>query len=118
MHFITVIKKYNLFVHLHFIFLHMNVVCPGIKLIPLIYQHIAILVRFYTQFIFVFCTYSFYFGHNSLVRSVIKLIHLIYQHIAILVRFTHNLYLFLHLQFLFLHMNVVCPRIKLIPMIY
>ena len=54
MHFITVIKKYNLFVHLHFIFLHMNVVCPGMKLIPLIYQHIAILVRFYTQFIFVF----------------------------------------------------------------
>ena len=54
MHFITVIKKYNLFVHLHFIFLHMNVVCPGIKLIPLIYQNIAILVRFYTQFIFVF----------------------------------------------------------------
>jgi len=33
-------------------FLHMNVVCPGIKLIPLIYQNIAILVRFYTQFIF------------------------------------------------------------------
>jgi len=32
----------------------MNEVCPGIKLIPLIYQHIAILVRFYTKFIFVF----------------------------------------------------------------
>jgi len=54
MHFIVKITKYNLSVHLHFIFLHMNVVCPGMKLIPLIYQHIAILVRFYTQFIFVF----------------------------------------------------------------
>ena len=34
-------------------FLHMNVVCPGIKLIPLIYQHIAILVRF-TQNLYLF----------------------------------------------------------------
>jgi len=37
MHFITVIKKYNLFLHLHFIFQHMNVVWAGIKLKPMIY---------------------------------------------------------------------------------
>jgi len=37
MHFITVIKKYNLFLHLHFIFLHMDVFCQGIKLKPMIY---------------------------------------------------------------------------------
>ena len=41
MHFITFIKKYNLFLHLHFLFLHMNVVWPGIKQIHAIYEHIA-----------------------------------------------------------------------------
>jgi len=40
----------------------MNVICPGIKLIPTIYQHIAILVRFYTQFIFVFALTVFILG--------------------------------------------------------
>jgi len=37
MHFVIIIKQYNLFLHLHFIFLHMNVICPDIKLIHTIY---------------------------------------------------------------------------------
>ena len=71
MHVIIRIKKYNLFLHLHFLFLHTNVVWPGIKQIHLIYQHIATLVRFYTQFTFVFYLQFFIFTH-TLVRSDIK----------------------------------------------
>ena len=71
MHVIIRIKKYNLFLHLHFLFLHTNVVWPGIKQIHLIYQQIATLVRFYTQFTFVFYLQFFIFTH-TLVRSDIK----------------------------------------------
>ena len=72
MHFIIKISKYNLFVHLQIIFFHMNVVCPGIKLIPLIYQHIAISVCFYTQFIFVFALTLYIFAHERSLGLVLS----------------------------------------------
>ena len=42
----------------------MNLVWPGIKQIHLIYQHIATLVRFYTQFTFVFTLTLFILIHE------------------------------------------------------
>jgi len=45
----------------------------------MIYQYIAILVRSYTQPIFVLHTYSSYFGHIGLVWLGIKLIPTIYN---------------------------------------
>ena len=68
--FITVIKKYNLFLHLHFIFQHMNVVCPGIKQIHTIYQHFVTLVCFpHTQFTFVFTFTIFITAHERILAG-------------------------------------------------
>ena len=55
----------------------MNVVWPCIKQIHLIYQHIAILVRFYTQFTVVFYLQFFIFTHSLVCSDIKQILQLI-----------------------------------------
>ena len=89
----------------------MKLVCPGIKLISLIYQHIAILVRLYTQFIFVFSVTVLILAHElSLTgHSAGTLDLLTHWDFSLLL---HTIYLFFILILFILHMNVVWSGIK------
>ena len=55
----------------------MNVVWPGIKQIHFIYQNIAILVRFYTQFTVVFYLQFFIFTHSLVCSDIKQILQLI-----------------------------------------